>query len=73
MFTVAALSAIGFLIISIKGLGLKKLIRHEIHLDIAYTIGMFILSSGTLGGITMAITSGVIFSVLLLIIKLIFK
>tara|TARA_R100000808_G_C2102735_1_gene119274 strand:+ start:397 stop:618 length:222 start_codon:yes stop_codon:yes gene_type:complete len=73
MFTISILSAIGFLIISLKALGLRGTIKHEIRLDVGYTIGMFILSNGTLGGITMAITSGVLFSVLLFIIKLIFR
>jgi len=65
----AVLSAVGFLIIVLKAFGLRKTIEYEIPLDISFTVGLFILCGGTLGGITSAVMAGVIFSVMLLLMK----
>ena len=70
MLLVAFLSAIGFLIISIKALGVKQLIEYEIPIDIFFTIGFLFLSGGTFSGITMAVSAGVIFSLMLATLRI---
>ena len=71
MILMAVLSATGFLIIVLKSIGLRKAIEYEVPLDVGFTIGIFLLCGGTLGGIQSAVMAGVIFSVMLLTLKLI--
>ena len=77
MILIALLSAVGFVIILLKGIGVKKIIQYEIQyeiqLDVLFTVGFFMLSNGTYTGIAMAVIAGVTFSLILLIIRLIFK
>jgi len=73
MISIALLSAVGFVIILLKAIGIRGLIKYEIHLDVAFTIGFFMLSKGTYTGIAMAVIAGVTFSLILLIIRLMFK
>ena len=73
MILIALLSAVGFVIILLKGIGVKKIIQYEIQLDVLFTVGFFMLSNGTYTGIAMAVVAGVTFSLILLIIRLIFK
>ena len=71
--TIAFLSAIGFLIIIIKALGLKKVIKYEIYIDILFTIGFLSFSGGTYSGIVNAIKEGVLLSLMLLILRIFTK
>lgn len=73
MIPIALLSALGFVIILLKAIGVKNVIKYEIHLDVMFTVGFFMLSNGTYSGIAMAVIAGVAFSLMLLIIRLIFK
>ena len=73
MILIPALSALGFLIIIIKAIGIKKVIEYEIHIDVLFTIGFLIFSGGTYSGIKTAVIAGVILSLTLAIIKLIYK
>ena len=66
----AFLSAFGFMIIMLKAFGLRQVIQYEVWIDITFTVGFLALSSGTLGGITMAVMAGVILSIMLAILRI---
>ena len=70
MILIALLSAVGFLIIILKAFGLKQVIEYKVWIDIAFTVGFLAISSGTLGGITIAVTSGVMLSIMLAILRI---
>jgi hypothetical protein len=69
--TIAILSALGFIIILFKLLGLKGLMQYEIAIDAIFTTGFLIFSGGTYSGIVMAVQAGIAMSVSLLIIRVI--
>lgn len=72
MLEVSLLSAIGFLIILIKTLSLEGVLKHEIKIDVAVTLGFLWFSGGTYSGIVTAIMTGIIMSISLLLIRWIY-
>lgn len=70
MITLAALSAIGFLLLLIKAIGLKRVIQYEVPIDIGITLGFLMFSGGTYSGIVLSVYTGLIMSLLLTTLKI---
>jgi len=71
-FGMAFMSSIGIVILLFKGLGLKRIIQYDLYIDISVTLGFLWFSGGTYSGISMAIMTGLIVSIILWILKITF-
>jgi len=72
MLIVGGLSAIGFIILLAKmnRIWLRRLLGYDLYVDIIVTLGFMYFMAGTYSGAIAAVISGIIFSLILWVIKL---
>lgn len=68
MMVIAALSAIGLLVVMFK-LGTKKVLGYDVYFDISLTVLLMITLSGTFSGMVIALLAGLTISVVLLVLR----
>ena len=64
----AGIATLGFLVLMFK-LGLRKVLGYDIYVDIALTVLLMMMLSGSFDGVMVALVSGLLISIILLILR----
>lgn len=67
---ISFISALSYLLILCKAIGISNVIRFQVIIDVLFTFGMPVLFIGTFSGMATAFISGVIFSMLTLFLSM---